>query len=677
MPTRPLSICVVGVGPRGLSVLERLCANARRSPHGPRVDIYLVDPWPAGAGAVWRTDQSRLLLMNTVACQITVWTDKSVSMDGPVEPGPSLYAWAQEVSDGADAGDAAGRGGQVVAEARRLGPDDYPTRAFFGSYLREMFARICLAAPPHISITTHCTRAVALSGGHDRAMRQSVLLENGRLIENLDAVILSQGHVGAELGDRERLLAERAREQGLRYVPPANPSDVDLTDIAPGEQVLLRGLGLNFFDHMALLTTGRGGRFVRHGGELVYEKSGQEPRLCATSRRGIPYHARGENEKGAHGRYVPQLLTAQRIAQLHHRAQDGDRVYFSTDLWPLIARETECVYYGTLLESCGRAFDREAFTELYLAAEPEAHRVEILDAFGIPAEDRWDWNRLAHPCAGQRFTNRDAFHTWLIDYLRQDIRRAREGNVSNPVKAALDILRDLRNEIRLAVDHGGLDGTSHRNDLEGWYTPLNAFLSIGPPAFRIEQMIALIKAEVLQVTGPGARIETEPDQMGFVCTTPDIPAPPVRARVLVEARLCQPDLRRTTDPLMRQLLDDGHVTPFRIEGGCGTVYETGGLAVTSRPGHVIDSHGRAHPRRFAHGVPTESVHWVTAAAARPGVDSVSLGDADAIARAVLALPPAPAAGRARTDAPGAVGAPVGTDDLASTGAGPSRRETGS
>ncbi|MFI1166982.1 FAD/NAD(P)-binding protein [Streptomyces sp. NPDC020801] len=670
MPRRPLSICIVGVGPRGLSVLERLCANARRSPHRRRVHIYLVDPWPAGAGAVWRTDQSQQLLMNTVACQITVFTDKSVSMDGPVEPGSSLYEWAQEVR-GTNGREAAGRDERTVAEARRLGPDSYPTRAFFGSYLREMFARICLAAPPHVDITTHCTRAVALGGGHDTVVQQSVLLENGRLIDGLDAVVLSQGHVGAELSNQERLLSDQARKQGLLYVPPANPADVDLSGIAPGEQVLLRGLGLNFFDHMALLTSGRGGRFVRHGTDLVYEKSGLEPRLCATSRRGIPYHSRGENEKGAHGRYVPRLLTAQRIAQLHQRAQDGDRVYFGTDLWPLITRETECVYYSTLLDSCGRSSDREAFSELYLAAEREAHRVEILDAFGIPAESRWDWDRLAHPSAGRQFTGRDAFHTWLIEYLRQDVRQARGGNVSNPVKAALDILRDLRNEIRLAVDHGGLDGNSHRNDLEGWYTPLNAFLSIGPPAFRIEQMIALIKAGILEVTGPGAKIHADPGRPGFVCTSRDIPAPPVGARVLIEARLPEPDLRRTTDPLMRQLLDEGHITPFRIEGGCGTSYETGGLAVTARPGHVIDAQGRAHPRRFAHGVPTESVHWVTAAAARPGVDSVSLADADAIARAVLALPPALAAGRTGPGIPAgaATGARADTGGMAGTGAG--------
>ncbi|WP_308402420.1 hypothetical protein [Streptomyces sp. TBY4] len=39
-------------------------------------------------------------------------------------------------------------------------------------------------------------------------------------------------------------------------------------------------------------------------------------------------------------------------------------------------------------------------------------------------------------------------------------------------------------------------------------------------------------------------------------------------------------------------------------------------------------------------MPTEAVHWVTAAGSRPGVNSQTLGDADAIACAVLALTPA-------------------------------------
>ena len=63
----------------------------------------------------------------------------------------------------------------------------------------------------------------------------------------------------------------------------------------------------------------------------------------------------------------------------------------------------------------------------------------------------------------------------------------------------------------------------------------------------------------------------------------------------------------------------------------------GGVAVTRRPYRLLDAQDRPHPRRFAFGVPTESVHWVTAAGIRPGVNSVILGDADAIARSCLGI----------------------------------------
>jgi hypothetical protein len=62
-------------------------------------------------------------------------------------------------------------------------------------------------------------------------------------------------------------------------------------------------------------------------------------------------------------------------------------------------------------------------------------------------------------------------------------------------------------------------------------------------------------------------------------------------------------------------------------------YQTGGLAVAHRP-YNLGTSRQPHPCRFAFGVPTETVHWVTAAGIRPGVNSVILSDADADADAV-------------------------------------------
>ncbi|MEV6741494.1 FAD/NAD(P)-binding protein [Streptomyces sp. NPDC051104] len=652
MPSGDLDLCLVGAGPRGLSVLERLCANERSAPAHRAVTVHVVDPYRPGAGRVWRTGQPRVLLMNTVASQVTVFTDASVEMDGPVEPGPSLYEWARTLGDGpreAPLYDEA-----VLAEARRLGPDDYPTRAFYGRYLEDVFARVVSHALPHVRVRVHQARAVALRERPEDGAQQ-VVLSDGEVLDGLDAVVLSQGHVPTSVSPSQRLFSQRARAHGLLHVLPANPADLDLSDVRSGETVLLRGLGLNFFDHMALLTVGRGGRFDRVGGHLVYRPSGREPRIVAGSRRGIPYHARGANEKGAHGRHEPRVLTEEVVAALRERAVDGERVYFGTDLWPLIAREVESVFYGALLSARGREAEREEFVERFVSLpEGAVHTERLLDTYRIPHGERWDWERIFRPHGDGEFADRAEFRRWMLEHLRSDVREARAGNVSGPLKAALDVLRDLRNEVRLALDHGGLDGTSYRDEVESWYTPLNAFLSIGPPSSRVEELIALLEAGVLDLIGPGMRVRIDGTAGVFLAESDGVGGAPVHARVLVEARLPEPDLRRTADPLLRGLLSSGQCRPFRIPSACGTSYETGGLEVTERPYHLVDAYGRSHPRRFAYGVPTEAVHWVTAAGIRPGVNSVTLGDSDAIARAVLALDPAAAdasAGRTLTEAP--------------------------
>ncbi|MQS04326.1 FAD/NAD(P)-binding protein, partial [Streptomyces alkaliterrae] len=654
-----LNICLVGAGPRGLSVLERICANERADPTDAVLTVHVVDPHRPGPGRVWRTDQARELLMNTVASQVTAYTDDTVEMAGPVEPGPSLHEWARGVGDLSPLEAQLGCYDDVVlTEARALGPDDYPTRALYGRYLEDVFRQVVVAAPEHVTVVVHRATATALSERADGGQR--LTLDNGDHLDHLDAVVLAQGHVDSR---RPAPLAEQAAEYGLGHHPPGNPADLDATSVPPGETVLLRGLGLNFFDHMALFTVGRGGRFERVGGRLRFRPSGREPRLVAGSRRGIPYHARGENQKGAHGRHTPRLLTPATIRRLAERHQDGDRLLFGTDLWPLIAAEVESVYYETLLVAAGRPADAAALVADYLAAPDGEPRRAVPPRYGVPEDRLWDWDIIARPWGDRVFDGPESFHRWLLTHLAADVRAARGGNVGDPVKAALDVLRDLRNEIRLVVDHAGLDGDSHRDELDCWYTGLNAFLSIGPPASRIEEMIALVEAGMLRIVGPRTRVHAEAGTplrpAGYVAESPEVPGARYRATVLVEARLPEPDLRHTADPLLRAMLDAGQCRLFHIPAGCGRTYETGGLAVSRRPYHLLDAAGEPHPRRFAYGVPTEAVHWVTAAGTRPGVNSVTLCDSDAIARAVLALRPTgtrrPAADGADAAAPSAAG----------------------
>ncbi|MFD9465718.1 FAD/NAD(P)-binding protein [Streptomyces sp. NPDC060027] len=642
MSERQLEVCIIGAGPRGLSVFERLCATARGRAAHTAVVVHLADPGRPGSGRVWHTGQSHHLLMNTVASQVTLFTDASVELEGDLAPGPSLHEWAHHLTlmdDPREHWNDIGYDDQVLAEARDLTPDSYPTRALYGHYLEWVFRRVVRSAPPHVRVVVHPMRAVRL---HDEADgRQSVTLANGTRIGGLDAVVMAQGHLPVRADASQERLSSFAAEHGLRYVRPANPADLDLTSVGPGEAVALRGLGLNFFDHMALFTLGRGGSFERTGGTeagpLVYHPSGREPRLYAGSRRGVPYLSRGRNQKGAHGRHRPRVLTPEKLAELRATADRGG-LDFVRDLWPLVAKEVETVFYAARLTRRACLCEARRFQERTLGLSwGSAEEAEVLREFGIAPHDRWDWELVARPYGDRSFRDADDYQDWLLDALRRDVEESAAGNVDGPFKAALDVLRDLRNEIRIVVDHGGLTGRSHRDDLERWYTPLNAFLSIGPPAGRIEQMAALMEAGVVTVLGPGMRVYADEGAGVFAVDSAEVPGSRVEVTTLVEARLPEPDLRLTTDPLLRHLAATGGCGPFTVSGAEHGSYETGGLAVTGRPYHLVSADGRAHPRRFAYGVPTEGVHWVTAAGIRPGVNSVTLGDSDAIAMALLAL----------------------------------------
>lgn len=617
-PHRDTTVCVIGLGPRGLSIVERVCANAVAN--GTSVRLHAVDPHLHAGGRVWHTGQPGVLLMNTVAAQVTMFTDDSVSCDGPVRPGPSLYEWATLFVPTEPFGPYPD---WVYAEAAALGPDSYPTRAFYGFYLRWVFDRLTRLAPGLVDIVAHTAAAVGLA---DAGEAQEVTLSDGSVL-TADAVVLALGHLDVPVLGEERALRDFAETYGLHYVPPGNPAEAGLGNIEPGEHVVLRGLGLNFFDHMALLTSGRGGRFVPDGDGLRYVPSGREPVLFAGSRRGVPYHARGANQKGVHGRHTPLFLTPEVITELR---SSGPATFVSA-VWPLVDREVRAVFHAAHIAAAGG--DPAAFLTAF-GADPDDE--DLPARHGSTA--RWDWDLIARPYGDRHFEDHDEFQAWLLDHLRHDLDEARRGNVHGPLKAALDVMRDIRNEIRLVVDHGGLTGGSYRDELLSWYTPLGAYVSIGPPAQRIAEMIALIEAGVLRMCGPGMRVKPAP--AGFVVSADRIPGAEFVAQTLIEARLPGADIRATTDPLLRHLLESGACTTYRIPDAESGDFVSGGLAVTPKPYRLVDATGKAHPRRFAFGVPTEPVHWGTAAGVRPGVDSVILGDADAIARACLAVRPA-------------------------------------
>lgn len=122
-----MNIAIIGAGPRGLSLCERLIAQA--SINQQSLSLTLIDPYPPG-GAIWQTNQPQSLLLNSVTSQVTLFTDETLETGGPINPGPSLYEWAKK--DGRNF--AKKNQPSLVSEIDKLDPDGHCSRALYGLY---------------------------------------------------------------------------------------------------------------------------------------------------------------------------------------------------------------------------------------------------------------------------------------------------------------------------------------------------------------------------------------------------------------------------------------------------------------------------------------------------------------------------------------------------------------
>src|SRR4051812_45561088 len=179
-------VVVIGAGPTASSLLERIVANAPELLGERLLTIHLVDPFPAGQGRVWRPDLSHLLWMNSMAEDVTIFTDDSVHCAGPICPGPTLLEWTRSVDDQTLAEVTTPA---VAVEIRAIAPTTFPSRLVQSAYLAWFRRHVLASAPPNIDIVEHRRRAVDV---HDAAHgAQAVRLEG--LDEPLvaDAVVLA------------------------------------------------------------------------------------------------------------------------------------------------------------------------------------------------------------------------------------------------------------------------------------------------------------------------------------------------------------------------------------------------------------------------------------------------------------------------------------------------------
>jgi uncharacterized NAD(P)/FAD-binding protein YdhS len=607
-------IAIIGLGPRGISVLDRIIAYARNDPHATPLHLYLFDGKEFGPGC-HTTDQGDHLLVNTVACQMTQFSDDTVRGAGPLLYGPSFADWL---------GSKSGRGPGVAAEHLAIDRNGYYSRALFGDYLRWGFEYLKKMTPPHVTIFLHNFASV----DDLEANGEGWTVSYDGCAYPVDFVFLTTGHARKLPSEAESTLVQkveraRAHNPNLQVVLEPYPIRNAVSSVKACDTVAIEGIGLTTFDLLAQLTSGRGGSFVPCGksepaGRLRYRPSGKEPKILLYSRSGLPLTARATNQKGVFGQYKPKFLTMARVEELRTEVPGG-QLDFEQHIMPLLWSDMQFAFYFSYLHHKHDKLTALMFSNEFMAASSAEVRQALIDKH-VARRDQLSWQELVNPIPARALQSRRQYDDWLRGFMWRDHEQASLGNLDGPLKSACDVLRDVRDVIRSAIDYGGLTEQSHRWVLSE-FLPIMNRLAVGPPKERIAQLLALMDAGVVSADfGPGANCVLD-EHTGHFVVRSHWNGETAAADVLVRGRASLPGPREDKSPLMRKMMQRGIVTPF-LNGS----FHPGGISV-DRGMNVIGRDGAAQPTLWALGTLVEGCKFYTFVLPRPGANSTTMVDA--------------------------------------------------
>ncbi len=578
------SVAVVGLGSRGLSVLERIVTLARLAgPAAGEVRVEVIDPDCAGAG-VHGTEQPDYLLLNTISGQVSMFPDARTVGAEVDTSGPSLYQWVtQRDLRVADDGFTVGRHGRPVR------PTDFLPRRVLGEYLGWFRDQVLSRVPAHVRVVLHRAQALDLAvepgGGYRLECSDGATVRVGYVFlttgytSNVDTVTPGQSTV------------EGGAAGGARITAPY-PLPAQLAPVQPGQVVAIDGFGLSAMDVMSSLTVGRGGRFEPDGDGHRYRPSGREPVLLLYSRSGLPCRARPLVTRFDF-EYHPVAFTRASIDAL--RAARGGPLDFDADVLPLVLAEMRVACRRAQARLAGPAAREDLEDRLMRADGAAACLRALLDELDA-RHGAFDPLAIFDGSAAMPSTDSAAYQGWFARTLAEDLAQGVLGFAGSPVKAALDILRALRDTVRYTVDFGGLTGDS-LDQFTRRTVPMMNRAVVGPQFERHSELLALLAAGLLRVPfGPDPALTWEPEPGRWTIRSTRLARPYAEpADWIVSAQVPPPAVATSGSPLIRSLYRRGLLRPHRA----GSPYVLG--ADVDADQHPRDRDGRADPRIWVLG----------------------------------------------------------------------------
>lgn len=566
-------LSIIGLGPLGLIVLDRLCSVLEKESANPaQIVVYLFDDSQGGFGT-HNPALSQDFLMNTPCGQVSLLP--ATSLTGAIgTPAMSLFEWA--TAHRKELGNSVRPTWEQFMGP--LSPDQFLSRSTLGRYLASI-AKVLIARASSLATVVQVKHLVErLTSLPDGGV--TIHFGNGQSIFS-NTAFLTVGHArGVDLPRNVDILRD-PHYQGVVLTSSAS----DLACIGTGEHIGLLGMGLTALDAIVSLTTGRGGSFEGESEQLIYRPSGREPRILLFSESGLPFAARPSVASCVDYRY-----------QINRTEWDNAALPASvgtgtTASDPLVANVS--LPLARLVQNEYRAAERYGVRQAMLLRERIAIPRTRVDP-PLPQPLRRIMTVEGLPKQLTEFANNADYESTLVGFVQDDLREAKKGRLGSQYKHSLELYRDLRGNIRSAVDHGALTTEAHERFYVEFVPFLNRIVG-GPTISQVSQLLALHSAGIVQFPfGPSPRISRESATTPIVISSTRFSQPSSRTvhRVVLGTLHASPT---PADRLVANMLRAGafHVSSRNLYGALGVDVD--------RDSHPLDSAGKPQPDIFEIG----------------------------------------------------------------------------
>ena len=536
--SKTFNIGIVGVGPRGLAALESLYVAKKHLDIQQPLQVLLFEAssYP-GAGQIWSPDQVATNLSNIHERNLSnnLAGREALSFDEVYLPQfPGYQEWL-ELNEGEASGD----------------QDHFPSRSKIGSYLNERFETLKQALSGAGLVELYQKEVVKIE---PEASGCTIVTKAGDHYK-VDEVVLTIGHQPTYDSKQLSEWDAHAKKYNLKlYKDPYPVGALETDAITPETKIALRGFGLSMVDQVRALSIGFGSEFVpvSNSIEFEYKPSAEAPReLVAFSLNGLPPVPKPFSEEiDAWFKPTPEeneLLTK----AIETAEANASKIKDASFLIEAIAQITSSVYQRLKAKARTTDLSLEQLSALtlQLIKNPGHEHTLLVSHHTDPLEAMELYLNMAcgktdislDYCLGQvwRFALSVLYHDYTYMNLGDD--------------AMVDVVK---------------------------YIEASKRYSYGPPVKSVQQLIALVKAEVLNldfVKDPEIQLIKE----GWRLTKG---AQSVDVDVMVNSVIDAPQLKAVSSSLVEHLREDKRVDAVSYKLGLHTLED----------GRIISQGGNTH-----------------------------------------------------------------------------------